>query len=387
MATVSYSNLHFTQSKKRVSHSFFRAVGMVPLIGEQICKGIASAAGRRIVEKETNESEGKGIAAFSCAAKKMMERRNESGFIQLPDVLARSRLAAYYARKMAAACLGFGIEADGKMLLRLAKHVSGFSKIGLYCVPESIINYEKIWGSRLPKNFLRILRECYPDFSAGFLKKFDDGSEEFLRAMNMLKCQQVAFDGTGSFSSPSYPLFDKQGKRLWGSDLPFEIQLTKMVEAFCAVLYKQMRPDLSDADDPQHTEVAAATMVAVSGKDVNPGLTAALLCIIFSPASIPYTKMVVEKLSHPNPSDLENIAGEDVRFAREVVMPDNLFRMLKEVRKQSEIERKERIDSLKKRALDDFVCDTTQLDWPDDPSVISSEDTMPSFAVKSPFRR
>jgi len=387
MATAYPNDLHSTQSKKRASHSFFRAVGMVPLIGEPICKGLASAAGRRIVEKETNVSEGIGLAAFSSTAKRMMERRNESGFVQLPDVLARSRLVAYYARRMAAACVGLGMTDDDEMLLRLTEHVSGFSKIGLYCVPESITNYEKIWGSRLPKNFLRILRECYPDFSAAFLKKFDDGSEEFLRAMNMLRYQQVAFDGMGSFGSPSYPLFDKNGRRLRGQDLLLEIQLTKIVEAFCAVLYKQMRPDLADADDQQHTEVAAATIITVSGKDVNPDLTAVLLGILFPPAPFSYTKMVVEQLSHPNLSDLENIAGEDVRYATQFVMADKLFRMLKEIRKQSEIDSKERIEGVRKRALEEFACETTQLDWPDDFSENSSEDTVPGFAVKAPARR
>jgi len=366
MTTVTSLHPPASIRRKKTISSIFRAVGMMPIFGEPLCRGMTNAAGRGRVKKETGERPAfMGLPGFAYAAKTLMEKRDEHGSHLLPDLLARSRLAAHYSAKLADACVALGLKGADAQLQSLARSAAGYSKVGIYCVPQAMSAYERIWGGALPANFLKVMRECYPDLSVRFLKQFDDGTELFKRAKAMLAFQQVAYDGIGSFSSPSYPLFDDAGVKLRGENLILEVQLTKFVSEFCAVLFKQIKMD-NDPDNSLHTDVAAATMISVSGKDVSPELTAVLLTILFPPVPLAYTQMIVERLKHPDPKRLEDGKGEDLGYATSIVMRSELFGLLKEIGKHARIEQKEKEEEQKLRMKLMLEKENTALCWPND---------------------
>lgn len=354
MATLQTQNKYPSRRKRTIS-SIYRAIGKIPKVGHPFFKEFARATGNRRVERDTREFPTLGLATFSESAQKAMDKAGRNG--NLRDARERSHHSSSYARKVAEKCVELGLEMADETLVELAKHVSGNSKVGLFCIPETITNHELFSKTPFPKNYLEIVHEFYPDFSERFLQKFDDGSQLIKRAKLMLKYQQVAYDGKGSFHSPSYPLFDEDGVKLKGSELPLEVQLTKLVEVFSAVLHKIMNLDkrgpvlgvyISNCE--KHAELAAATMVSVSGKDVSPELTAVLLSILFPPAPLAYTRMVVERLKHPDPEKLEKNQGEDLLHAKEVVANNELFKILIELKKEARIEQKEK-DEFEKEEL------------------------------------
>lgn len=325
----------------------------VPLVGGYLGKLDTLAKGRKKIQT-TELPAFKGLSGFASSAKKLMESGGRYGM--LPEVLLRSRLAAYYAKRLAERCIDLEIKGADQSLVKLTERVSGFTKIGLYLVPQEMTRYEDINGEQLPEKIRTGIR-AYPELSRDFLMRFDDESPEFGRAEAMLRCQQVAFDGKGSKSSPSYPKFQR------GSDFPLEVQLTKLIEAFCAVLHKSMKamPEI-DVENQIHTELAAATMITVAGKDVSPTLTAALLSTIYPYLRLVYTKAVVSNLRHQNPRDLERKEKEDLRYALEVVLKSNDFQNMKIENKRLEREEKRREERRRQKEFrklpfeDTFVC-------------------------------
>ena len=339
MEIAYYQKHHSGKARRRTISSIFCAVGNVPLLGEPVCRGLTALSGSRALSRAAPAEESKsGLDAFSEAAAATMKGRH--GFPFLPEVLMRSRLAGHYAERLARQCIRLGVAKDVS-LMRLAKEVSPYTKIGLYCMPQAISDHERVAGRSMPDHFLRIMRDCYPDFSWRFLRAFDDGSEEFAKAALMVRYQQVAYDGVGSFRSPSYPFLDESGMPIRGMDLPMEARFTKLIEAFSSVLFRRFRPDLSDCEEPKHLDFAAAMMVAVSGKDVDPDLAAALLTALFPPTPMQYARMVVDRLASKDPRELERSDGFDGLLAAEIACSD-VFRMMREIKSEAKAERKDR---------------------------------------------
>jgi len=289
----------------------------VPLLGGPLCKAVTTSRARKKIQ--TGEMPRiKGIRAFARAAEGiMMDGGSWNG--SLPDVRSRAKLSAYYAKKVAEKCMEQNILGADVSLVRLMHYISPYTGLGLYFIPKEMTRYEDFFGDPLPAN-LRTGIRGYPSLSLEFLRKFSDGSQDFERAAAILEYQNVAYDGKGSFSSPSYPSERK------GSELPLEVQITKLVNTFSAVLVKLMKKD-ENPDNPEHTNLAAATMVSVSGKDVNPKLTAALLSVIYPSTSFDEALLLVDMLRHPDPLSLERKPGADIEYAR-VLMGNPVFRGL-----------------------------------------------------------
>ena len=86
MATVTSLHTQASIRRKKTISSIFRAVGMMPLVGEPLCRSMTNAAGRSRVKKETGELPMvKGLLGFAHAAKILMEKRDESGSLVQPD--------------------------------------------------------------------------------------------------------------------------------------------------------------------------------------------------------------------------------------------------------------------------------------------------------------
>lgn len=310
---------------------------MMPLVGGPLCRRIQQAKGRKKIQS-SEFPKIKGLRVFSAYAKKLMMQGGWNG--SLPGVLARARLSAYYAKAIAEKCVELGIDGADESLIKLINHVSGCTKIGLYYMPQEMTNYEKFFGDPLPANLLTGIRG-YPSLSLEFLRKFDDGTKEFKRAQSMMFYQNVAYDGVGSYNSPSYPMLKK------GSNIPLEVQITKLVNTFAAVFAKRVKSD-NDQDNPKHINFAAATMIAVSGKDVSPVLTAVLLTILYPPVSFEETKLLVDLLKHPNPKALEKKSGEDMKYAKKLII-NLVFRGLDREKKKAEKAQKRKEEKRKRK--------------------------------------
>jgi hypothetical protein len=290
---------------------------MMPLVGGALCKAVTTSRARKKIQ--TSEvPQIKGIRAFARAAEEtMMNGGQWNG--SLPEVRSRARLSAYYAKRIAEKCVEIGMSGADGSLVSLMHFISPYTSIGLYFIPKEMTRYEDFFGNPLPANLRTGLRG-YPSLSLEFLRRFDDNGRDFERAKAMMEYQNVAYDGKGSYYSPSYPSERK------GSELPLEVQITKLVNTFSAVLIKLIKTD-KNPDNPEHTNLAAATMVSVSGKDVNPKLTAALLSAIYPQTNFDEAMLLVEMLKHPDQSELEKKPGSDMEYAKKL-LSNPIFRKL-----------------------------------------------------------
>jgi hypothetical protein len=325
----------------------------MPLLGGPICRALTTSRARKKIE--TSEvSPIKGLRVFAKEAEKvMMEGGDWNG--SLPDVRSRAKLSAYYAKKIAEKCVALGLKGANESLIRLTEFISPYTTIGLYFMPKEMTRYEDHFGDPLPANLRTGLRG-YPSLSLEFLRRFDEQSIDMARAAQMIEHQNVAYDGKGSYNSPSYPTERK------GHDLPIEVQLTKLVNTFSAVLMKLMKTD-GNPDNPEHTNLAAATMVSVSGKDVNPKLTAVLLTILYPQVTFDDALLLVGLLKHPDQKALEKKPGKDIEYAKQL-LSDAAFKDLENAELKAKRAAQRKKERQRKRERARFVsADTLQLDF------------------------
>jgi hypothetical protein len=312
----------------------------MPLVGGPLCRRMTQAKGRKKIQS-SEFPKIKGIHAFAKSAEEVM-MGGEGWNGSLPDVRSRARLAGYYAKRVAQICVAREFRGADESLIRLSEFVSPYTYLGLYFMPKEMTRYEDFFGDPLPANLRTGLRG-YPSLSLEYLRRFEDNSADLARAQYMMEYQNVAYDGKGSYNSPSYPT-DKKG-----SELPLEVQLTKLVNTFAAVLVRLMKTD-GNPDNPEHTNLAAATMVSVSGKDVNPKLTAALLMVLYPQANLDEAMILADLLSHPDKKILEKIPGADLEYAKEL-LTNPFFRDLERRKIMAELQEKKRMEKKRRREL------------------------------------